>query len=197
MRLATIISTALFLSVPAIASDTFPTYTAEPYLLHRAVPERFFTGFQVWEPKEQDFRNQRPTDQPVKASLVVIHLWADYCKPCREEFPLWKNLVEKFEQSRKGQVRFLFLTETSGSEEMRLFLQANQSRMPRGPHYLDSGEALLSFLRKDVPGSTVPLPTTLLLDERRIVRHALIGPITARRTELVSAIDRLTRILPQ
>ena len=92
---------------------------------------------------------------------------------------------------------FLFLTETSGSEEMRLFLQANHSRMPRGPHYLDTGEALLSFLRKDVPGGSVPLPTTLILDERHIVRHALIGPITARRSELVSAIDRLVRILPR
>ena len=74
MRLEIIISAVLLLTVPAIASDTFPTYAAEPYLLHKAVPERFFTGFQVWEPKEKDYRNQRPTDQPVKAPMIVLHM---------------------------------------------------------------------------------------------------------------------------
>lgn len=179
------------------ADDTMTVHRTEPYLLHKAVPVAMFGALQIWSPQDRDFRALRTTETPAQAPFLIVHLWADYCKPCREEFPLWRDLVDAFARKYKERVRIVFLTETSGSEEMRAFLQANEARMPRGPHYYDSGEALLSLLRRDVPGGAVPLPVTILLDERRIVRHAFVGPITARRAELVAALDRLVQTVPR
>ena len=197
LLLAIVFLFCLALAPSVRADDTITVYRSESYLLHKAVPADIFRAVQVWSPQDRDFRRLRPTEKPGQAPLLVVHLWADYCKPCLKEFPIWRDLTVAFSRKYKERVGVLFLTETSGSEAMLAFLQANAALMPPGPHYYDSGEALLSFLSKDVPGNSVPLPVTLLIDERRIVRHAFVGPITARRSELVAALDRLVHTLPQ
>ena len=48
-----------------------------------------------------------------------------------------------------------------------------------------------SEMRADLGDATQPL--TLLLDANLVVRQAFIGPLAERRSELLSAIDRLAR----
>lgn len=179
----------------AQADDTIPVYRSELYLLNQKIPDIAFTNFQVWESQDRDYRNLRPGEKVAQAPLLVVHVWADYCKPCREEFPMWRDLSEVLKRKYPDRLQLLLLSETPGTEDMRRFLQSYQRTMPQTPYYLDVGESLISRLAKEVPKGALPLPITLLVDERRIIRYAIVGSVLARRVELVAAIERLTRTI--
>jgi thiol-disulfide isomerase/thioredoxin len=124
------------------------------------------------------------------AQVVVLHLWADWCVPCREEFPVLRQTLEAMNKSFGERVQVVLLSETASPEAMRAFLDKYKSLLPSAPHYLDTGETIASGLRTDLP-TTLSYPMTLVLDSRRSVRHAVVGSIGARRLELMDAIARI------
>lgn len=172
----------------------FPVHQSEPYLLHRKVDAVQLHELKVWDTRLATWRAMQPAEVPAeRAPVVVLHFWADWCLPCREEFPAVRQLMESMEKQYGDRVQVLLVSETSGPEEMRAFLDKYRSRLPRGPHYLDTGEAIAARLRADLP-TPLSYPITVVLDSRRIVTHAVVGPITARRLEVQDAIARILAI---
>jgi thiol-disulfide isomerase/thioredoxin len=129
----------------------------------------------------------------------VVHLWAYYCEPCRREFPALKALVQKASAKNKGRVQYLFVAEDTPSEKMSDYLQQHKQVMPDSRMFHDTQGQMREAIQPSLPGGTLTLPTTLLVDEKGVIRQAFVGPIVEpndRRPELLSAIDRLLA-LPQ
>jgi thiol-disulfide isomerase/thioredoxin len=171
----------------------FPVHHSEPLLLHRQVNPSALRAFQIWDTHLATWRAVEPREVPgERAAVIVLHLWADWCKPCREEFPALRGILEETDKLYGARVQFVLLSETSLPEAMRAFLEKEKERIPRGPHYLDTGEALADSLRTELP-TALSYPVTLVLDSQRMIRHAIVGSVASRRLELLTAISRLTR----
>ncbi len=154
------------------------------------------SNLRVWDVGAKAWRESKPDDlEKTQSRILVINLWAHYCKPCIAEFPVLRDMAKKLEEDTKGDVRFVFVSETSSAVDMDKFLVANDKRLPNGPMFLDYNENIAETLRQALPGRSLPLPTTLILDERRVVRYVLIGALLNRRSELVQAIDEVYRAL--
>lgn len=147
-------------------------------------------NLRVWDIGTKAWRESKPEDlEKARSRVLVVNLWAHYCKPCIAEFPILRDMAKKLEDDTKGDVRFVFISETSSATDMDKFITTNEKRLPVGPIFLDYNENIAETLRQALPGQSLPLPTTLVLDEKRVVRYVLIGAILNRRSELVQAID--------
>ncbi len=61
-------------------------------------------------------------------------------------------MAKKFEDDTKGDVRFMFISETSSATDMDKFIAANEKRLPSGPMFLDYNENIAETLRQALPG---------------------------------------------
>lgn len=157
----------------------------ENLLLHQRVT---LSHLRVFDRAQGEWRVPDVKEQP-QGQLLVVHLWADYCQPCLEEFPWLRSMSARL---GGGDARFVFIAESpTASREMQSFLQKHDDRMPSGLLYQDTNGALFQGL------PVRRLPITLLVDSEGGVRQAFLGSIQERRGELVDAILRLQRFLRQ
>lgn len=181
-------------AAPSLKPGFEAIHRSEHFLLHHQIESARFSAFRIWDARLADWRKTEPPEVPgARAAVVILHLWADWCAPCREEFPVVRQLSDDLEKSYGDRVQLVLLSETSAPDAVRTFLEKQRERMPRGPHYLDTGEALANALRLDLPVS-LSYPVTLVLDSQRVVRHAVVGPIAGRRAELALAVGQLLRL---
>ena len=165
----------------------------EAMLVNQAIPAELIGGkLRVWERTGWREQNQAEPNR-FKAKVLVVNLWATYCKPCVTEFPVLREIARKIEGDYK-EVQFVFLGETSDPEEMQAFYSKYEKILPRLPLFVDDNENIASLLRGVQPGGNLALPLTLVLDEQRNIRSALIGSVLERRSELVNSIEDAVRI---
>lgn len=182
------------LSAQGLAPGFVAVHRSEPVLLHKQLDPSLLRKLLIWDARHTEWRQMQGAEAPAERTpLLILHLWADYCAPCREEFPILRELEQEITRKHGGDARFVYLSETSSPEEMNTFLERNKARMPPGPHYLDTNEAIANKLREGLAG-TLSYPVTVVLDSQRIVRHAFVGRVTARRAELLTAVERLLAI---
>lgn len=167
----------------------------ESYLISHRVDPGMLANLQVWAPKTNQWEALPSGEEPGAGARVrVLHLWAHYCQPCQREFPWLRAMVQRAQSKFKGRVHYLFVAEDTTSEVMQAYVGTHKNGMPEGRMYHDTQGQIRAALRPGLPGGEVKLPTTLLLDEKGVVRHAFVGPLSEpsdRRHELLAAIDRL------
>lgn len=127
----------------------------------------------------------------LRAPVLILHVWADWCKPCVAEFPLVRDLAEQMQTQYPGKVQTLFLTETQGQAELAGFLFRHRASMPKAPVY--QSKAISDQLLAQLDRSGLPMPITLVLDDHRVVRLALLGSVAHRRSALARAVARLAQ----
>lgn len=186
---------SLFLSGLALAADpVVQVRRDEARLVNQVIPpELVGSNLRVWD--GEAWRPSNPAElQRTQARVLVVNLWATYCKPCVTEFPILREMARKIEADFKNEVQFVFLSETSDPIEMKAFFAKYEKILPtRVPMYLDENENIASTLRYVQPSGNLALPTTLILDDQRHVRYAMIGAIQERRSELINALDDTVR----
>jgi thiol-disulfide isomerase/thioredoxin len=193
---------ALLFSLAALGAAVQPAALCSPeqqagYLLNQAIDREALESPQrlrVWDRMTESWTLMQEGQRPdPRARLLILNFWADYCKPCKDEFPWLKLMAQRIEEDYGGQVRFAFISETASVDKMKAFVKANASHLP-DLLYQDTNEALAESLRRAVPGGEISLPVTLILDGNRIVRYALVGAMVHRTSELRAAIATLARV---
>lgn len=168
----------------------------EFHLISRRLTAALFDSLLLWDDKRRSWQKPPAGHVVVRGRIVILHFWADYCAPCRAEFPWLKELVRELVIKYKGQVQPIFVSETNSAQAMSQFMEQNSAILPWGesPHYLDTDSHMLQLLGNGLPSGTLPLPTTLICDPF-IVRQGIIGSLIQRRTDLRGAIERLLQAL--
>ena len=182
----------------ALPTTPADTHRQEVALLHRAIDLDRLRDFDVWDERAAEWRKPKSdelTDD--RAAVLLLHFWASWCKPCREEFPIWRELQPRLEALYQGKVRIVYVAIQTNNADMERFLMENKDRMPRAPWYLDVGERLAGIVRAGLPEDRLPMPVTLWLDRQRVVRQAVAGSIYHRRAEVVDSTARLVRLSDQ
>jgi len=191
----------LLLRLSSVAHAGAASKSADPgdaetaHSLEQLALASYLKNLLVWDEKDSNWQVARGADAPnERASVVIVHLWADWCKPCREEFPILRDLAEQVEGAHSGKVQFLYLSQTQGQAEMQSFLFKYRARMPKASIYQST--ALGEFLLRQLSRTGLPLPVTLILDERRIVRSAIIGSVAQHRSYIATTVARIVSSSP-
>lgn len=124
-------------------------------------------------------------ETPPVARVLIVHIWAVECRPCIEEFPVLRPILDSL--GGLTQVKAVMVSETTELPKLQAFLRDNRGLLPQLAQYQSSDERLRSSLQNHSQ------PATLLLDERGIVRQAFLGSIRHRRSELADAVRRLIK----
>ena len=174
------------------------THYQEVALQHQAVSPDSLRDLDVWDEQAAEWRKPKANEVAAEqAPVLLLHFWASWCKPCLEEFPVWRELAPRLEALYQGKVRILYVALQTNNTDMEKFLTDNKDRLPRASWYLDVGEHVTAPLRKGLPGDRFPMPVTLWLDRQRIVRQAVAGSILQRRAEVVDSTARMVRLSDQ
>ncbi|MGB8876286.1 MAG: TlpA disulfide reductase family protein, partial [Solirubrobacteraceae bacterium] len=100
---------------------------------------------------------------------IVINVWADWCAPCREDFPRFASASIRY----GSQVAFLGADTDDASNAARAFLARHRVGYPS---YTTSDKQLASVL----PGGLKDLPTTIFIDPAGRVVYVHVGEYSSR-----------------
>ncbi|MCI0569750.1 MAG: TlpA family protein disulfide reductase [Myxococcaceae bacterium] len=118
--------------------------------------------------------------EAMRGDVVVVNVWASWCKPCVEEMPL---LLDMAEQLAPHGVRFLAVNPAGTDEEVE-YLRAFVEKQPGGLAryvYLARGSLFQRLASRR-------LPTTYVLDRSGRVVDTLVG---AERRDGAPSVDRI------
>lgn len=165
-------------------------------LLHLSVDRAALRSLLVFEPKTDALRDARPGEVVDDSTpVMILHLFATWCAPCKEEFPLWRDFGPRLSEQHQGRVRIVHVALQNDSSDFANFVHQMRNKLPFPVRHFDRGERLANQLRQAFSNKQLALPMTLLLDPDRIVRQAFIGPIDNRRQELTASTVRLLRLI--
>ena len=210
LGLAGALALGILLSAPPARGDgggAAAERRLESALLHKKLNLK---GLPKWN-------RERRTWQPLSAArvaLTVVNLWSRACRPCLAELPTLARMAQAT-QAHHPEVRFLFIAdppdETSPDDVVALWttplIELLPGRSCPGTPAQRQGRQLCQIqlpdsdpLRAELPllGSDPQSqlrPVTLLLDGSGVIRHAFVGSIDQRATEVSEAIDRLLPVL--
>lgn len=117
----------------------------------------------------------------LKGKVVIVHFWATWCAPCREEMPALEAVW------RQSHTKGLEVLAISG-DRPRARGDVNQVM-----HYFSFPAALLSDAGKNDFGTPATIPVTYIVDKEGVVQN-ILTPDTAPLTE-VDLGDRVTGLL--
>jgi thiol-disulfide isomerase/thioredoxin len=164
-------------------------------LLHRPLGSSPFARLRIWDRSQAAWRKPTISETPnPQAKVTVLHLWAEWCRPCVEEFPKWRELLPLLQKAHGDEVAIVFVSESSSLVEFGRFLDENRGRLPQVALYHDTGEALSESLRSYLASANLSLPLTLLLDDKRVIRYAVSGSMQHRFRQVLSLVPRLLKL---
>lgn len=126
--------------------------------------------------------------------VMILHLWASWCEPCKEDLTLWRELGPRLIKQHKGRVRVVHLALEADGEAFQHLAKSLGEQLPSGRIYFDCQEKLSKDMGQTL-GRLPPLPMTLWLDGDRIVRQAMVGPMNHRRNEAIDSTARLLALI--
>lgn len=166
----------------------------EVKFIHFALDRTALRDLRVWDSKSDVLRDARPGEViDDSTEVMILHLWATWCGPCKEEFPLWRQIEPSILYPHKGRVRIAHVALQSDSTGMANFVKEMAGQLPFPLEHFDRNSRLADKL--NLVDKQLALPVTLLLDSERVVRQAFIGSIRNRREELIESTGRLVRLI--
>ncbi len=130
--------------------------------LKKIVLDKPFPDFQIVD------RNKKPlTATDLKGKIVVIDLWATWCKPCIEFFPYLNVIYNKYKDDKD--VMFVILNTASGNTFEDAFNWVDQNKNFTFPFYFNEDKKLSAKLDVNT------IPTTFILDKESKIRFRKVG----------------------
>lgn len=189
-------SIALHESVGVRAAYAAPTRGGiEWSFLHATLPSGTLEGFRVFDRATGDFRIPQPREVAgQRGRVVVLHMWAEWCGPCRDEMPLLRRLTQEASTAYGDHVEFVYVNVSDNASAARMFVAENGAVLPKTPQYLELGGRLARWLHGLQASEQNTLPVTLVLDSRRVVRFAVVGSVSPHRQALTTTLARLNAL---
>ena len=119
-----------------------------------------------------------------RGHVVVVNIWSTYCDPCREEFPDFLSVYERYKNQN---VDFLFIS-IDWPEDMNRVFKFLEKQHVRFRTYIKDGKDM-EFIEAVSPRWSGAIPATLIYDEEGRLRVFREGLLT--RDKLEVAIKRL------
>lgn len=120
-----------------------------------------------------------------RGSVVLLDVWATWCEPCEDAFPLYGALLEKYQAQG---LKVFAINVDADLRQLEPFLARTQSRLPI---LLDPDAALAeSTLRVSM------MPTTFLLDRKGVVRHVHEGFVEEHVAKTTAELEALLAETP-
>jgi len=130
--------------------------------LKKIMLDKPFPDFQIVD------MNKKPlTTSDLKGKIVVIDLWATWCKPCIEFFPYLQVIYNKYKDNKD--VMFVILNTASGNTFEDAYTWVNQNKNFTFPFYFNEDKKLSAKLDVNT------IPTTFILDKDSKIRFKKVG----------------------
>ena len=130
--------------------------------LRKIVLDLPFPDFQIVD------MNKKPlTAADLKGKIVVMDLWATWCKPCLAFFPYLQVIYDKYKDDKD--VVFVILNSASGNTFEDAFNWVDQNKDYTFPFYYNQDKKLSSDL------DVTTIPTTFILDKNSKIRFKKVG----------------------
>ncbi len=163
------------------------TAPANP-LIGRQMPELHF------EPliPEKTEPSQTASGTSGTVQHIVLHLWGPWCPPCRQEFPEFIELYEKFKGN--PQVQFVCVAFPSGEmvlDDLRRDVQDFFDEKGASiPTFYDAKGKTSMDLAVMMPYGSLGFPTTIVADKNRQIVQVLDGFVPGRMLKLEETLGR-------
>ena len=130
--------------------------------LSKIILDKPFPDFQIVD------MNKKPlTAGDLKGKVVLIDLWATWCKPCIEFFPYLHVIYDKYKDDKD--VMFVILNTASANTFEDAFTWVDQNKQFPFPFYYNEDKKLSAKLDVNT------IPTTFLLDKNSKIRFKKVG----------------------
>ena len=130
--------------------------------LRKIVLDLPFPDFQI-----VDMNKKRLTAADLKGKIVVMDLWATWCKPCLAFFPYLQVIYDKYKDDKD--VVFVILNSASGNTFEDAFNWVDQNKEYTFPFYYNQDKKLSANL------DVTTIPTTFILDKNSKIRFKKVG----------------------
>ena len=106
----------------------------------------------------------------LKGKAVLVHFWATWCPPCREEFPGMNALAEKLITQKNNKLEFIGICISDTEENRASFMSKNKYTFPCGLD--ENGD--IAAIKYNVQG----IPTTILISPKGKILKQNVGMMT-------------------
>lgn len=132
-----------------------------------------------------DFESEKHSIKELegKGKTIVLHFWASWCGPCREEFPSMLKAAAKL----KGDVVFLTISGDESDIAAKKFVQSAKNMAKVSPDNVLYGQDPLNKIVYDI-FQTSALPETIIVDPDLRMRSKFAGTVDWNNPELLNYI---------
>jgi thiol-disulfide isomerase/thioredoxin len=136
------------------------------------LPERKKVRLTTWSGTDLDGKTW--TTKSLTDRVTVINIWASWCAPCKEEWPVLQSVA-----AANPAIRFVGINSQDRLEKAKEFLLAN----PSGYEHVFDERGVIKASLTTVPNYALPI--TIVLDKRGRVIAWITGAIKAEPLEKI------------
>lgn len=189
--------------VALLTNPKQPEPCSSESLIGKRIDARNLSLLQHW----RDGRWRDPKEEisaPIRqsAQAIVLHLWAPWCAPCREELPRIGQLRQKLSKRYGTRTQLLLITEQTPPAQMAEFLSEQPKRGSQDSQATlfavsDQYHDPIGQIWESIKGRCAEnkLPVTLVLSPDRVIVSASVGAMNDE-SALLGSIDSLVSSNP-
>jgi thiol-disulfide isomerase/thioredoxin len=123
------------------------------------------------------------TIKEAEGKVVIVDFWATFCVPCRQAFPMYQGLVDRF--PRDVAVLAVAIDEPNHAKDDRLLAFARETRV-RFSILRDQDHRTAARYQR--PSG---IPSTFILDRSGVVRHVHVGYTDREEAKITAEVESL------
>lgn len=120
--------------------------------------------------------------ESLRGRVIIFHIWASWCAPCRTELPSIKNLLKRLDPER-----FTFIA-LSVDDDMNLLQEFRRKYAVTFATYIDADRVIAEGLL-----GVTAYPYTFVIDQEGYLIQRMIGRHDWDSTEMIELLERLYR----